>query len=277
MMRDPLTVGEFIKAQDARDLSTIDRRWFYDSLILVAVVLGLIFLQPFGLNEIGSIQRITYWTFISMMGYCLYGSIFILGGKILPKVSVNFSYPFPVILCGFVASILMALVVMFAGSIFFDIQAPYGHQFLVILPQTLTIGILLLAVTVVTDYITEQNKRSQLGQNSEVLHKQATDAFLQNIPIKMRGELLCLETEDHYLRVHTNKGHHLLLMRFRDAMAILEDAKGGQVHRSWWVADSAVIEALREGRKISLLLKNDVVVPVSRKFSSDVKDRNFLK
>lgn len=277
MASEPLTIREFIKTQSASGFSTVDPKWVYSSLLLVTVAFGLIFLQPFGLNEIGSSQRITYWAFISVMGYCLYGSIFFLGGKIFAKISLNFPYPFPVVACGFLASTLMSLAVLFAGSIFFDIQASYNEQFLVVFPQTLAIGTILLVIIIATDYVSAQNTRLQRGRDAAGLNKLATDAFLQNIPISLRGELLCLKTEDHYLQVYTDKGRHLLLMRLTDAMAMLEDVQGLKVHRSWWVSDSAVMKAIREDRKISLLLKNDLVVPVSRRFSSDVRKRGFLR
>ena len=77
-------------------------------------------------------------------------------------------------------------------------------------------------------------------------------------------DILCLQMEDHYVRVHTSLGHSLLLMRMRDAVAELGRLEGAQVHRSWWVAREAVASVEREGRRASLTLTNGLRVPVSR-------------
>jgi DNA-binding LytR/AlgR family response regulator len=63
---------------------------------------------------------------------------------------------------------------------------------------------------------------------------------LGRIPAKLGTELLYIEVEDHYLRVHTPLGSDLLLFRLADAVAGLEPALGRQVHRSYWVARHAV-------------------------------------
>lgn len=90
-------------------------------------------------------------------------------------------------------------------------------------------------------------------------------AFYDRIPPHLTGALLALEMEDHYLRVHTDGGGDLLLMRLRDAVAELAGADGMQVHRSWWVAAAAVdrMEKDADGR-IKLILRNGLRVPVSR-------------
>lgn len=46
--------------------------------------------------------------------------------------------------------------------------------------------------------------------------------------------------EDRYLRIHTDGGSDLILMRLRDAVGELAGADGLQVHRSFWVARAAV-------------------------------------
>jgi hypothetical protein len=80
----------------------------------------------------------------------------------------------------------------------------------------------------------------------------------------MRGEVLALQMEDHYVRVHTDTGNTLLLMRMRDAVSEMDATEGVQVHRSWWVARAAVEKADRDGRRITLGLRNGLQVPVSR-------------
>ena len=277
MPGEPLTLRQFFAAQRTDDFSSLDRRSIQASLILVAVVFALIFLQPFGLNEVAAMRRIAYWSFISVTGYCLYGATFFLGSKILAKTALRLPYPLPIILVGAIASVLMSLAVVYSGYIFFDFRGQYLSQFLMVLPQALTIGALLLCVTIALDYVTEQNRRLQSSRADASAHDNAVAALLENIPVRLRGELLCIETEDHYLRVHTDRGQHLCLMRMSDALAMLADARGLRVHRSWWVAEDAVSDARIEGRKISLSLKNGLSIPVSRRYAADVRSRKLLK
>ena len=99
---------------------------------------------------------------------------------------------------------------------------------------------------------------------------------MEKLPLEKRGNLLCLEMDDHYLKVYTDKGHHLILMRFKDALALLESYAGLQTHRSWWVAIDAITTTQRDGRKVSLTLSNSLAVPVSRTYMKNITALNLL-
>jgi hypothetical protein len=87
----------------------------------------------------------------------------------------------------------------------------------------------------------------------------------ERLPADLRdAQLLALEAEDHYLRVHTAAGSTLILLRLGDAIAELGSARGVQVHRSWWVARDAVERVERAGEKVALILPGGMRVPVSR-------------
>lgn len=95
----------------------------------------------------------------------------------------------------------------------------------------------------------------------------ATDGeapFLRRMPARLGREVLCLQMEDHYVRVHTPHGSDLVLMSLGQAMAELAAMEGLRVHRSWWVARSAVAEAVEDGRNLRLRLVNGIEAPVSR-------------
>jgi len=92
--------------------------------------------------------------------------------------------------------------------------------------------------------------------------------FLDRLPIKLRGAAVhAVESEDHYLRVHTDRGTDLILMRLSDAVAELEGLEGAQVHRSWWVAKDAVLGAKRGDGRATLSLKGGIEAPVSRRYA----------
>ncbi|MCW5744888.1 MAG: LytTR family transcriptional regulator [Alphaproteobacteria bacterium] len=98
-----------------------------------------------------------------------------------------------------------------------------------------------------------------------------SDAFLRRLPAPLGRDLLALEMEDHYARVHTALGSTLILLRLRDAVAELGDDSGLQVHRSWWVAHNAVAHTERDGGKLVLVLRNGLRVPVSKTYRDAVK------
>jgi DNA-binding LytR/AlgR family response regulator len=90
-------------------------------------------------------------------------------------------------------------------------------------------------------------------------------AFAERLPLRLRGgQLIALAAEDHYLRVHTNVGNDLVLMRMADAVAYLGATDGARVHRSWWVARAAVTGHRRDGDRLLLLLEAGLEAPVSR-------------
>lgn len=90
--------------------------------------------------------------------------------------------------------------------------------------------------------------------------------FLRRIPARLGQDLLALEMEDHYIRIHTSLGSDLLLMRLRDAVEELATVPGLLVHRSYWVTAAAVLRVEREaGGRLTLILRNGLRVPVSRR------------
>lgn len=101
--------------------------------------------------------------------------------------------------------------------------------------------------------------------------------FIERLPVHLRGaDLWALQAEDHYLRVHTSQGEALILMRLSDAVAELDGVDGEQVRRSWWVARSALAEAVQKGRQALLVLKSGHLVPVSRTRTKELRDRDWL-
>lgn len=87
----------------------------------------------------------------------------------------------------------------------------------------------------------------------------------ERLPMHLRAAtVLALEAEDHYVRVHTDAGSALLLLRLSDAVAELDALAGARTHRSWWVARDAVVTAKKGEGRGELLLANGSVVPVSR-------------
>ena len=90
-------------------------------------------------------------------------------------------------------------------------------------------------------------------------------ALAERMPTRLsNGRLIALEAEDHYLRIHTDLGHDIILMRMADAVGLLDTLPGARVHRSWWVARSAVEGSSSTNGRTTLRLATGIEAPVSR-------------
>jgi len=91
--------------------------------------------------------------------------------------------------------------------------------------------------------------------------------FDSKLPESLKGsKLLALKAEDHYLRVITDRGSELILMKFEDALAALNGYPGIQTHRSWWLASRSLagVSSLNASTS-SIVLDNGTEVLVSRR------------
>ena len=79
--------------------------------------------------------------------------------------------------------------------------------------------------------------------------------FPDRLPFKLRGAAIrAVQSEDHYLRIHTDRGSDLILMRLSDALDELEGLEGAQTHRSWWVAGTPCATSSRGDGRATLTL-----------------------
>ncbi len=101
--------------------------------------------------------------------------------------------------------------------------------------------------------------------------------FLQQASIRQVDDVLALQAEEHYVRIFTSNGSELVHYRFGDAVAEMPGELGAQVHRSWWVAESALRSAKRGSRRWQLDLVTDVTVPVSDSYVKAVRELGWLK
>ena len=90
------------------------------------------------------------------------------------------------------------------------------------------------------------------------------DFLGRHAPDLAGARLLALAAEDHYLRIYTDRGQALALLRLRDAIDSLGAEAGLQVHRSYWVAMHAAPRAARRGQSWQLELPSGLSIPVSK-------------
>ena len=133
----------------------------------------------------------------------------------------------------------------------------------------------LIPVTVVTATVTVLNIFLDRARPTAT-HAAAPGApparFPDRLPPRLRGTtLIAVQAEDHYLRVHTDRGSDLILMRLSDALAELEGLEGARTHRSWWVARAAVRDVSRGDGRALLTLDGGLTVPVSRRYAPGLR------
>jgi hypothetical protein len=100
--------------------------------------------------------------------------------------------------------------------------------------------------------------------------------LLERIDPALRGNILRLSARNHYLEVQTDKGRVDLLLRFSDGLAEVTGLDGAQVHRSHWVAWSAVAGAGREGNRLFLRMQDGSEVSVSRRHEALLAERGLI-
>ena len=139
--------------------------------------------------------------------------------------------------------------------------------------------LMIVPVAVITATVSAINVflgRAQPVQTHAAPAGQASARFPDRLPMKLRGGVIrAVQAEDHYLRIHTDRGSDLILMRLSDALDELEGLEGAQTHRSWWVAREAVRDVARGDGRATLTLDGGVSASVSRKYAKALRDAGW--
>lgn len=101
-------------------------------------------------------------------------------------------------------------------------------------------------------------------------------AFLSRLPLDIGTEIVALEAQEHYTKVHTPLGSALVLYRFGDAVKDMTGQGGLQVHRSFWVRSDAIQTVDRSGRAYELTLKTGLKIPVSRSYKVKIDELGLV-
>ncbi|MEO1034005.1 MAG: LytTR family DNA-binding domain-containing protein [Pseudomonadota bacterium] len=121
------------------------------------------------------------------------------------------------------------------------------------------------------------DKQSAVPAAEPTIEPPPVPEFLKLATTSRPEDVLALQADEHYVRIYSRDGAELVHYRFSDAIAEMSPELGLQVHRSWWVAASAVRSAQRGSRRWQLELETDVSVPVSDSFIANVRERGWLK
>lgn len=244
-----------------------------ETALATTVGFGLAWIGPFDTDRQPLIPRTAFWTAISVCWFLLLG---------LCTITLNNAPRFRAWPAGWrSAVVLLAASVPMLPLAGLAIQALEGGHLGVTRLAGLYAKVLLLGAGLSFFH------RSVVAQLTSGLQPSATPHAVSparatvpehpalcrlaaRLPPADRGRICCLSMEDHYVRVHTEAGSQLLLMRFSDAIAELDGLPGLRVHRSWWIAEG-VADALDRSGRTAAFRVGHITVPVSRPYLKAAK------
>lgn len=250
------------------------------ALIVFVVASFIAYLRPFGMDEMSFIRSWAFWLVLCFVGWGIFEPTLRGGGHLINN-RLDLSWPALLLhaLLLLVASCLMALIVPLITELFFKLGRSYSEQVINALLPSVCVGGFIgfwamlkgrldqqkVELVAQSQYLKDKLENSQQAQDD------IADRLLAKLPIEKRGKLRYLQIDDHYLRINTDRGEYLLLMRLKDAITLLDGYDGMQCHRSWWVAKDAIVGKKKQGRILLLLLDSGVEVPVSVTYMDAVK------
>jgi hypothetical protein len=248
------------------------RQIVIDLAVMTVIGIVLALLGPFGSFEAPFATRLIYWLGLSWTGYACYRPIGGLISRFGPVLDLP-DWSLWLIAC-LVATVPMTVMVWLVSSLPPPLEVPSLSGWIQYYGYVLAIG----GMVTMFFYMVQSRPGTEpcAAPAQPVAPVQAepvappvsaapaSPRLLQRLPPGLGTDLVALEMEDHYLRVHTRLGSDLILLRMRDAVSELDGLDGVQVHRSWWVARAAVEQVERDGRNVVLRLVGGLSAPVAR-------------
>ena len=225
---------------------------------LSAVAIGLLLgvMGPFG-SQTGLTTTVKYafWMILALAGFTAVVAV----ERLLPPRAPGRSRAIRIVVVAAVSAVPMTFVVAWAIGFVRPGRSFSPVQLLALFPYVALIQLLIARIT-----SPDAPSPAASPAGLPVSPPQYPPEFVAKLPPALRRDIIALEAEDHYVRVHTLHGSALVLMRLTDAAVLIDPRLGIRVHRSWWVAKDGV-RALegKPGRAIARLV-DDREVPISR-------------
>ncbi|WP_422055840.1 LytTR family DNA-binding domain-containing protein [Sphingomonas sp.] len=260
-------------------MSTV-RQILIELAVMVAIGVVLALIGPFGSFAASFGWRLLYWVPVIVAGYLIYRPI----GAAASWLGHRLQLPIgPMwLVATLVATVPMTMLVWATGCSGICRPPESIDRALIWYGQVLVIG---GAVTFLLYLRSPRGAAAPLPAEERSPDSPPEPAsaaampgspFLDRLPPHLGTTLIALEMEDHYVRAHTAVGSDLILMRMRDAIGELAGVPGMQVHRSWWVAQTAVAAVERDGRNVRLELSNGLRAPVSRERVAALRETGWI-
>lgn len=221
---------------------------------------------PFG-------TRIAFWGIVMVSGHMI-GTGVTSGIRGWGKLSAN---PWTEgALISFVIAAPITVLVSGASAIFFGYNEATVSGLLIMFAVVAFVSAIMTAINMMIG----KDVANEVKANPQPTETNAPIAarIRSRLPVHLQqAAIWAIEAEDHYLRVHTDLGSDLILMRLSDAIAETEGLNGAQTHRSWWVASGAITRIERGDGRAILHLHGGITAPVSRTYVRKLTASGWLK
>lgn len=240
-------------------------------LIPLGMAVFLTLIGAFGTDKLGMIKSFSYWI-VSLLGGHFIATCLDYGITKLSLQNIILEW----ILMFVSVSLIMIFFVWWLNSLFFE--APLN----LISFNRLIVPVIVVSAAMTIVYALAA--KTPLQSHGHIMDKAANPILNPPRPIIFdrleprfqQAEIFAVQAEDHYLKIYTSKGETMILMRLMDAVMALEGIEGTQVHRSWWVAKSAISQTLRHQGRTIFALKSGLRVPISRRYIQALKDMGWV-
>ena len=227
-------------------------------VINIGVIIVCFLSGPFGtLESLPDGFRLIYWGSIvlttSLLGVWLHEGIRVRNRRSLSKISAV-SIVFGALVAG--------LVILISLSLLQPIGKYPGHMALLSYSFPSAAVIFFLSALVIhlrsTPVTTTGQKRAALLDRLEKYPE--------------AEKILSLSAQDHYVEVTTELGAELCLLRLSDAISEVGAEDGFHIHRSHWVAKSAIVKLTTKGATGQVQLTDGRLLNVSQSRLAGFKD-----
>jgi hypothetical protein len=226
---------------------------------LAAMGVFLAAIAAFDSGDIPTLSRYLYWQFAMIGGGVIAAALEPLAARLTPGRPRVFAAAQLV----FMTPPIILWVALLPTLLWGD---PFRASKLVwALPSVVTVNI----AVIVLAWVVRAAFRPAPRPATEGTAPEAIRARLS--PRLARSRLIAVEAEDHYLRIRTEAGSELILMRLGDALEALSACDGFRTHRSWWVSRTGVETARWKGGRGELVLADGATAPVSRTYAATLK------
>lgn len=236
---------------------------FFGGVALVGLVLGLS--GPFQTFEmLEPVPRVIYWTAICLLTYLAGWFVGAFTTRLIESKTKNKF--FQILVSGIAAGLAVWPVVIGINFIAFG-----GID-----TENLPAGTLLIYCVLIAILVTAA---PELGFHKISKQKNAfTSApkIVSRLPLNLRGLLISLSVQDHYVEVSTSNGKGLVHFRLLDAIDDCDGVDGLQIHRSHWVAIAGIKSIFRRDGKVFVETIMGDLLPVSRTYLPEVKKLGLL-
>lgn len=242
-----------------------ERWWFRKTLVFLAALCLLVLIGPFGTYSGLSLpHRIVFWSVI-LSGVGLFMHIGMVAAMTAPPLS-KWPQIAQIALGSAAASTPGAAFVVFVHDVYHGPGA--GDVFWLITVQVFFIGIAIGCA----EYMDWGGKQPAPDSAPHNVPDAPQARLLQRVSPEIRGEIVSLSMQDHYVEVTTTRGREMILLRFGDALAEVENLSGLRIHRSHWAAKASMTGLSQANGRTFLDLADGRKLPVSATYHSAVED-----